>query len=326
MAAFGLQGSPLALNPVAGAWSHRVYLLVTSRGRYAVKHLLDPWQDPNWRAWIHEASLFELAAFDAGVAMPRPILTAGGEVIAQVESGDGARRLPVRLHEWVEGRPCPPGPVDREVARRVGADLARMHVLNHRARRPAVFPQATADTFDRWPLLVERVRRQDPGLADRLVALEPSLDQMRGLFDAAKTNFHDDPMSHGDVDQKNILLVADGSVLCDWDVAAPWDRRAELARTAMSLAAWQRPDIARSTITAYASNGGDADLPLAPHDLAVDFVLGIDWLTLCIERATGLRAADDTSRRQNEQLVRDLLIATPRQVAIALDIERWLHQ
>ncbi|HET7173730.1 MAG TPA: hypothetical protein VFI30_05590 [Nocardioidaceae bacterium] len=146
------------------------------------------------------------------------------------------------------------------------------------------------------------------------------------LFDGARTSFHDDPMSHGDVDQKNIILAADGPVLCDWDVAAPWDRRAELARTAMSLAAWQRPDIARSAITAYASHGGDADLPLAPHDLAVDFVLGIDWLTLCIERATGLRAADDISRPQNEQLVRDLLTATPRHLTIALDIERWLHR
>ena len=47
-------------------------------------------------------------------------------------------------------------------------------------------------------------------------------------------------MTHGDVDQKNILLTADGPVLCDWDAAAPMIPARELADVAMSLAGWKQ--------------------------------------------------------------------------------------
>ncbi|MFD3446927.1 hypothetical protein ACFDTO_20205 [Microbacteriaceae bacterium 4G12] len=40
--AFGLPGTPLSLTPVPRAWSHRVFRLSTTRGRYAVKQLLNP--------------------------------------------------------------------------------------------------------------------------------------------------------------------------------------------------------------------------------------------------------------------------------------------
>lgn len=41
----------------------------------------------------------------------------------------------------------------------------------------------------------------------------------------------DEVMTHGDVDQKNIVIAPGGPVLCDWDLAMPMVPRRELAET-----------------------------------------------------------------------------------------------
>jgi hypothetical protein len=48
MRTFGLGDRVLSMHPLKGAWSNRVYRLVTDRGEFAVKQLLNPWQDPRW--------------------------------------------------------------------------------------------------------------------------------------------------------------------------------------------------------------------------------------------------------------------------------------
>lgn len=312
------------MTRVAGAWSHRVYRLETSRSAYAVKHMLDPWQDETWRSWLGEAWDFELAAFAAGVSMPRPVPSRDGGCLADVESDDRRQLLPVRVHEWVDAQPCPMEPVDRTVAEQLGEDLVRMHALRHVPRRRDVFPQTTGDNVTGWPVLVERLRKRDRRIAHAAGKLGPWIARVGELFDAADSDFGSQPMSHGDIDQKNVLLGNAGPVLCDWDVASPWEPRAELVRTALSLACWQRPEVARWTVAAYQSAGGAASPPFRPEDLAIDLVIGVDWLVLCLERATGLRPTDPDEQHEARKLIPRLLADFPHQVRTALDIEAWI--
>ena len=64
-------------------------------------------------------------------------------------------------------------------------------------------------------------------------------------------------MTHGDIDQKNIVCGPGGPVLCDWDVAMPLVPRRELADVAMSMAGWQQPAIAREVLRGYRAAGGE---------------------------------------------------------------------
>ncbi|WP_162452703.1 phosphotransferase [Phytoactinopolyspora mesophila] len=323
VSAFSLDGTPRTMTRVAGAWSHRVYRLETSVNVYAVKQILDPWEDPSWRLWLAEAWEFELAAFYAGVSMPRPVAGPDGGCLADVESDDAERLLPVRVHEWADATPCPAGPVRKDVAERLAQDLAKMHAVRHFPRRREVFPRPSRDNVDGWPELVERLRAVDPDLAGVAADISPWIGRVGELFDAADHDVDGLPMSHGDIDQKNVLLGNDGPVLCDWDVAMPWDGRVELARTAMSLARWERPDVAGWVITAYQSAGGEA-ASVSPQDLAVDLVLGVDWLVLCLERATGLRAADAQRQYESRTMISQLMAEVPEHVRTALNIQTWL--
>jgi Ser/Thr protein kinase RdoA (MazF antagonist) len=326
VAAFALRGGPRRIEPVAGAWSHRLYRLETSAGVYAVKQMTNPWGDPHWRSWLAEAWAFELEAFDAGISMPRPIPAIDGGCLADVQSEDGRHIVPVRVHDWVAAAPCPVEPVDQYVAERLGQDLATMHALEHVPQRWDVFPQPSRDGLDHWPVALERLREIDPGLAEVAADISPWIDLVGEMFDAANTDFRGEPMSHGDVDQKNVLLTSDRPVLCDWDVAAPWNRRAELARTAMSLACWERPEVARWTIAAYTGAGGDDGTALESEHLAVDLAISVAWLVFCLERATGLRPADQHRQQESRMAIPGLLARLPRQVATALNVRNWISQ
>lgn len=323
--AFGLGGAPRSVTPVAGAWSHRLYRLETAGQVYAVKQLLNPWDEPGWRDWLVEAWGFELHAYQAGISMPRPVAAIDGGCVADVETADGSGLVPVRVHEWVDGRPCPSGPVGEAVAQRVGADLGRMHGLDYAPGRRDVFPQPTRSSVDGWPVLVERLRERDPDLAAAARAVEPWVARAGDMFDATETDNRRQVMSHGDVDQKNLLLTDAGPVLCDWDVAAPWNRRSEQVRTAMSLASWERPEVARSVINGYKKTAQDHGDDLAPPDLAHDLVISVDWVVFCLECATGLRRADPRRSHTTGAQALALLAEIPRHVDIATNIAEWLR-
>jgi Ser/Thr protein kinase RdoA (MazF antagonist) len=321
---FGLPGPVTEVGRVAQAWSNRVYRMATGGGCYAVKQLLNPWQDPGWLDWLTEAAAFELHAWQAGIRMPEPIRTPTGAVFADVPDTDGLGTVTVRVHRWVDGEPCPPGPVPVGQARQVGSDLARMHQLAHRPGRTDVFPTIGADQIDHWDELVDRLAGPAPDLARATAAVEPAVRAIGRLLADADTDHGGGPMSHGDVDQKNLILTAAGPVLCDWDVAAPWIPRQELARTALSLAVWQDPAVARAVIDGYAAAGG-IRCRLQPTDLASDLVIGLDWVVLCLERAAGLRDDGPQRRQEAVEAVPRLLDGIPAQLDRVLAVEDWLR-
>jgi aminoglycoside phosphotransferase (APT) family kinase protein len=126
-------------------------------------------------------------------------------------------------------------------------------------------------------------------------------------------------MTHGDIDQKNLLLTASGPVLCDWDLAAPLVPRRELADVAMSLAAWTELDIAREVVRSYRQAGGD-DTAIEPADLGQSMMIGLDWVAFNVERAIGLRPAAAPEASLARGLVPGLLAAITAQAAAAAQI------
>lgn len=332
LAAFGLTGTVTGFERVSGAWSHRVYRLTTTDGgEYAVKQFMNPWSQPKWREWLAQAWTLELAAWDAGVAMPRPIPAATGECIADVEASTGDT-VPVRVHRWVRGRPCPPVAVSLDIARQIGRDLARTHSLGVQPTRTEAFPKPSRDAVDAWPDLIDRVAPVAGELAADLDATRPWVRELGELFDESAAATGEPVFSHGDVDQKNLILPESGpaagppAVLCDWDVAAPWPAEAELARTAMAMADWSQPEVARAVVRAYREAGGPATRDLQPTDLAVDLVVGLDWLVFCIERATGLRPAEEQRRRESRQQITSEMTQLPSNLRLAQQVQTWLSE
>ena len=126
-------------------------------------------------------------------------------------------------------------------------------------------------------------------------------------------------MTHGDIDQKNLLLVDGQPMLCDWDVASPLVPRREVADVALSFAAWERFDIGREVISAYRLSGGELG-ELTPLDLAQPLMIGVDWIVLNIERALRMRSVTDHEATLGYSLVATLLQNLQRSIVLADDI------
>ncbi|NEE03421.1 aminoglycoside phosphotransferase family protein [Phytoactinopolyspora halotolerans] len=324
IAAFGLGGHVEEMTPVSGAWSNRVYKLSTGGAGYAVKQIRNPWGDPRWQERLDAAWTFEQRARAAGVAMPEPIPNpVDGGCLAWVDVLGGGSRVPVRVHAWVEGKPMRPGPVDRGVASWIGGTLATLHQLDVAVEDRTLFPVANTDNADRWPELVAAAERAGASWAADLRALESHTRVVAELARASALRADDEVMSHGDIDQKNIVMSADGPVLCDWDVAVPLVPRTELGDVAMSMAVWHELDVAREVIRAY-RDGGGADTEIRPEDFGPTLTSSLDWLVLNVERTLGLRAVTEAEADLGTRLVPRLIAEMPAQVGAAVRVRDTL--
>lgn len=132
-------------------------------------------------------------------------------------------------------------------------------------------------------------------------------------------------MSHGDVDQKNLLLGPAGPVLCDWDVAAGVVPRQELADVALSLAGWSNEEVGREVVSSYRMRHA-LDGRFEPTDLGPSLLSSVDWLALNVERALGLRGVEPAVAALGFRLVPGLLAGLPCQLAVAQRVTDFLGQ
>jgi aminoglycoside phosphotransferase (APT) family kinase protein len=308
------------MTPVAGAWSNRVFRLVVGAEAFAVKELRNPWADARWLEWLEASWHFELAAIAAGVDAPEPVPNPdGGQCLAWVERDDDGPLAPVRVHRWVDGRPAESGPVGREVARWAGRTLATLHELAVRPADRTLFPLPHTDTADHWSDLTEAARQAKAPWADQLAEATDAVGVIADLARAGGHHPDAEVMTHGDVDQKNIVVGHSGPVLCDWDLVVPLVPRRELADAALSLGAWRRLDIATEVVTAYCRARGTA-ATFEPPDLGQSMMTGLDWIAFNVERAIGLRDAGPGEADTAQHMVPPLLEDLPKKVDLALQV------
>jgi aminoglycoside phosphotransferase (APT) family kinase protein len=320
VATFGLAGPATGWTPVGGAWSNRVFRLEAAGRRYAVKEMRNPWADPHWEQWLAESWVFERRAIAAGVAAPQPVPHPAGGCLAWVSRRDPALgEAAVRVHHWVAGNPPGPGPVPMETARWAGQALATLHGLRIRPRDRSLFPVPGTDTARRWPGLAEAAQRSGVAWAHLLTAAAPAVSLIAELATSAGYRPDQEAITHGDIDQKNLLATAQGPVLCDWDLAIPLVPRRELADVALSLGCWENFAVSREVLRSYRQAGGD-DTPVGPPDLGQSLMTGLDWTAFNVERAIGLRPATEAEATLARQLAPGLLAAIPHQVGVTMRI------
>lgn len=327
LAAFGLQAAvpTTAMTVVGGAWSNRIYRLDTGGRSFAVKEMLNPWAEPRWAEWLAEAWSFEQRALAAGVTAPLPVPNPlDGGCLAQVQRRDGTSPADVRLHHWVDGHPIGAGPVEPAVATWAGKVLATLHSLRVRPQDRSLFPVPNTDTASQWPDLTDAVHRSGVAWADQMAAIAPAVSVIAELARSAGHLPDEEVMTHGDIDQKNLIATPHGPVLCDWDVAAPLVPRRELADVALSLAGWEALGIAREVVRSYRQAGGD-DTEIQASDLGQPMMIGLDWIAFNAERAIGRRPATPAEVALSSKLVPGLLAAIPHHASTALRIPGILH-
>jgi aminoglycoside phosphotransferase (APT) family kinase protein len=315
--AFGLHGAVFEVVPLDRAWSNRVFRLRVGRNDYLLKELRpNPWRPERWFERVEAAFAFEQIALASGVRAPRPIPTpAEGKALAWVGRRNASELVPVRLHHFVDAKPCPNGPVEPGIADWAGEALAALHALDIEPGDPSLYPVPTIDIADAWPDLIQSTAELGHPWADDLQALAPVVARAARMAATGLAKPGRAVMSHGDVDQKNIMLSEDGPVLCDWDGAEPWVPSRELLILAISMGVGEF-DVSRRVVAAYERAAGHA-MQLSGDDLAPSLMLGLDWVVLNVERAVGLRLATKEEVALSTNIVPGLLADYRHNVELA---------
>jgi hypothetical protein len=174
-------------------------------------------------------------------------------------------------------------------------------------------------TADAWPDLVARAQDAGASWAQDLADVEPLVRRAAALLE--KVDDADTVLVHGDLDQRNLLHAAQGPVLLDWDVVVPSARSHDLARAAITLAAWRDPDVARAVLDGHAAAGG-TPVVLRPADLGPALASRLGWVRFTVDR---LLASGDVRADSSGHEVASLLKDAVRRVEITERIGEWLE-
>jgi Ser/Thr protein kinase RdoA (MazF antagonist) len=302
--AFGLGAPTGPLVAIASGPSavHRSWRLSTKRGRFAVK-VFDQDLSGSSAAALEGPVRLELAAFAAGVPMPRPYLATTGAGVAEV-AGLGPRPLPVRVHEWVEGT-TPTAPAPMGLAADLGVALARIHGLGVGCDEGAqVDPwYRAAHGAEHWQVLIGQAERAGCEWIGRLRAALPLLAEVEALVAARTAESVPLLVTHSDLVPGNVVVSVQGRVwIVDWDDAGPWNAAEEVAAAVVSWSSSVagEPDerAALALVEGYRTGGGGLE-GSSPTVLAGSLSAVANWLELNVRRSLD-QAADRRLRRRAE--------------------------
>jgi len=191
------------------------YLVVTDAGRMVLKLYAADHRTPTEVAW--EARLADhLAA--AGVPVPRPVRTAGGDRVGTVALPEGVRAFVAYRH--VDG--VAPA-ADARLYRRFGELVARWHEAADRFAGPARYDRRTGTVTDLLAALADRPADRDL-VADLAAAARDATRRYAPRLDHG--------ICHGDVTLDNLLSGPDGLWIHDLDLAAYRPRACDLTGVA----------------------------------------------------------------------------------------------
>ena len=289
-------GAPgLSLSAVQGGFHHRVWQLKTEGGVYAVKQLSTVTDLADQQVTAHFNFTEAVAeGFRAYGIHSISALPWRGEYLQLI--GDAA----YLVYPWSEAHALAVSQISEQHALQVAGILAAMHradIAIPGQERPnegkhleqqIIAAVARASTLHvRYADELEQALPVFLEIAQRYSAAIPVLDQHRVI-------------SHGDLDQKNVLWDDAGRpLLIDWESARPLNPTHELLQTALEWSGISRqfnPQLLRAFLRAYQQGGGVIEsecVEPALHHVIGDWLI---WLMYVVDRSA--IAADPLKRKR----------------------------
>jgi Ser/Thr protein kinase RdoA (MazF antagonist) len=243
-----------------------IWKLTTSRGSFAVKRLL-PYV-------LEERVPFDvevqLAAADAGIPLPRPVLAPDGA--AMVDR--------TRVYEWVDLDPPFEWPITTALAHALGDILGRLHALAIEPPQPINDWYTTPPAHEQWLDLLDRGRAADAPWTAWLANEITFLDEVGAR--AAEQPVGTAITCHRDFAPGNVPPSADlgTPVVLDWENAGAMTPDAELA---FSVVLWTvdgdcaNREAAIALRDAYETSAGSVPA-LIPASFGVSLMTHVNFL------------------------------------------------
>ncbi len=303
---------------VTGGLLHRMYRLETNKGCFAVK-VLDagimqkPGIRDEFRRSEHIATIFASEGLPAVTA-----LAVEQDMVQDVDEAT------VIVFPWMDGEMLSPKPVTIDQAQQIGTVLGRMHTLDLQVSSLPI-PEFHTYPDAHWESLIRRAEAAKMLWAEEPESLLADLYTWNRL---ARQGYDDVEgrwvVSHGDLDQKNVLWQDDHTPwLIDWESVGLVNPALEVIGAALSWSGQMvgppEQTIFMALLEGYRRN---SDLP---HDMgraALQGCIGnwLHWLEPNMKRSLPGSGADLDGREAGIREVRQTLSLLR---ALAANIDAW---
>jgi thiamine kinase-like enzyme len=295
------------LSRVYGGFHHRVWRLETERGTYAIKQLSadtdlnDPGTLSHYNASEAVAEAFAGRGVPAVFALKRD-----AQYLQLIE---GAAYL---VHPWNNASALSVSEISEKHALEVACILAQMHSmdLDFANLKHHEFDVHTEENIKWHVALAEEFDIQCAATLQR--GLPAFLEIARAQRSAIQVLENHLVVSHGDLDQKNVLWNAEGKpALIDWESARKLNPTHEILLEALNwsgIGARFNPDLFRKILSAYKAAGGVIEhdsVTASYHCILSDWV---NWLMYNVGRCLDRENADqrETGEKQVEYVLSTL--------------------
>ncbi len=295
-----------SLGQVAGGFHHRMWQLNTNCGSFAIKQLADD-LDMQDAATVERMNATEITArafSEHGV----PALYSLARARQHLQLLDGVGYL---VYPWTKATACHKNGIKKKHAVAVARILARIHRSDIRVPELHDVP-ALPLTAERVIDLVQLARQRNVRESKLLEArLDDLLEVVELQAPALSVLQHDQVVSHGDLDHKNVLWDEAGEpLLIDWESARRLNPTYELLLEALDwggITAHFETGPFVTFIEAYLDAGGKIVADEVPAVADAIQAAWVEWLLFNVGRAVGLH---DAHQRAVGLLQVDLSIST----------------
>ncbi|MEJ2531301.1 MAG: phosphotransferase [Halioglobus sp.] len=300
-----------ALSGVSGGYHHRMWRLESQRGSYAVKQLSVDADVSDADTVEHYNVTETIAETFAGRGVPAVYAIKQGETYLQVIDGEG-----YLVYPWSAGAALDIFQISTGHALEIARILARMHRAN------IAVPGANQQQFDihgeekivqLLELSWEFNRKVAKSLQDALPNVLSVVERQRSATQSLQCH---QVISHGDLDQKNVLWDTKGNpALIDWESARELNPTYEIVLEALNwsgIGSRFDPQLFWKLISSYRNAGGIIErdsLEASFHCVLGDWV---NWLMYNVGRS--FDPEDEAQRTLGAQQV-DLALSTLRRLS-----------
>jgi Ser/Thr protein kinase RdoA (MazF antagonist) len=283
----------------------RPYLLVTDRGRWAVRTM------DNWIPIVDTETdvALQQAAAAAGVALPAPARSASGAIVEEI---NGHRW---RCNEWLHSGPPLAAPVSAVHTYAVGGILATVHGLDLPVDRISPWHGSRLSTVP-WVDLAEKGAARGAGWADALADAVPTLVDLDTIGQGEPASA---PVLCHNALGPGIVRLGPGSrlIVFDWEHAGgqppSWELGDALLHWTVDPGGEVNAAGARALVEGYRAQAGQVP-PLDMTAFSGAATSMANYVHGEISRA--LDAADDEERRHADRSVQHLLSHLPTRTTL----------
>lgn len=309
------------IEPISGGLLHRMYMIETTLGKYAIKALnpqimLRPVAMKNY---INSERIANIAENNI------PALPAKRLKGSSMQEIDNQFYL---VFDWVDGKSLKPNEINIEHCEKIGAVLADIHMTDFSELGLINEWSDNAQITD-WDYYLQKGQENNTVWANFLLE---NIDDLHNWSDLSNKSViqltSDRVISHRDLDSKNVLWKQDNPIIIDWESAGYINPMQELVETAIYWSENEIGSIEKERFSAFI-NGYKKGYGILQANwrmvLVSGFIGKLGWLEYSLKRSLRIECTDEEEQQVGTSQVIGTISAIRRYSDMISELEKWLN-